>query len=99
MHTGVIISLSYLIGRLGSWQFMTDMPYTTVSKETMWLLLWSVHQGRGQKVTTTNVPSEEECRRFVAGENQKPHKVYHAVQKSYKSGSVLKSSRGHKGTK
>lgn len=89
MHTGVIISLCYLIGRLGSWQFMTDMPYTTVSKETMWLLLWSVHQGRGQKVTTTNVPSEEECRRFVAGENQKPHKVYHTVQKSYKSGSVF----------
>lgn len=46
---------------------MTDMPYSTVSKETMWLLLWSMHQGRGQKVTPSNTPTEEECRRLVAG--------------------------------
>lgn len=48
---------------------MTDMPYSTVSKETMWLLLWSMHQGRGQKVTPSNTPTEEECRIFVAGKH------------------------------
>ncbi|XP_061187011.1 ectopic P granules protein 5 homolog [Saccostrea echinata] len=56
--------------KLGSWQFMTDMPYSTVSKETMWLLLWSMHQGRGQKILT-DMPTEEECRRLVADPDSK----------------------------
>ncbi|XP_055999889.1 ectopic P granules protein 5 homolog isoform X2 [Ostrea edulis] len=57
--------------KLGSWQFMTDMPYSTVTKETMWLLLWSMHQGRGQRVTEMSMPTEEECRKFVADPESK----------------------------
>ncbi|XP_022106571.1 ectopic P granules protein 5 homolog isoform X2 [Acanthaster planci] len=30
--------------RLGTWQFMTDMPYTSLSSTMMWRLLWSLHQ-------------------------------------------------------
>ena len=30
--------------RLGTWQFMTDMPYVSLSQLMMWRLLWYLHQ-------------------------------------------------------
>ena len=34
----------FVLNRLGTWQFMTNMPYTSLSSTMMWRLLWSLHQ-------------------------------------------------------
>ncbi|XP_033730742.1 ectopic P granules protein 5 homolog, partial [Pecten maximus] len=52
--------------RLGCWQFMTDMPYSTLSGEMAWQLVWLFHQGRGQTINLDALPSEELCRKFIS---------------------------------
>ncbi|XP_069141683.1 ectopic P granules protein 5 homolog isoform X3 [Argopecten irradians] len=52
--------------RLGCWQFMTDMPYSTLSGEMAWQLVWLFHQGRGQTINLDALPSEDICRKFVS---------------------------------
>ena len=47
------IIISYLLPyvlRLGSWQFMADMPYSCVSMTMMWKLVWLMHHGCKNKV-------------------------------------------------
>jgi len=29
--------------RLGAWQFLADMPFASVSTETLWKLFWALH--------------------------------------------------------
>ena len=31
------------IYRLGAWQFLADMPFGSVSTETLWKLFWALH--------------------------------------------------------
>ncbi|XP_060080983.1 ectopic P granules protein 5 homolog [Ylistrum balloti] len=52
--------------RLGCWQFMTDMPYSTLSGEMAWQLVWLFHQGRGQTINPDTLPSEDICRKFIS---------------------------------
>ncbi|XP_071788389.1 ectopic P granules protein 5 homolog isoform X2 [Asterias amurensis] len=43
--------------RLGTWQFMTNMPYTSLSSIMMWNLLWFLHQNehsRGEPTPGSN---------------------------------------------
>ena len=32
-----------LYTRLGAWQFLADMPFGSVSTETLWKLFWALH--------------------------------------------------------
>ncbi|XP_014790390.1 ectopic P granules protein 5 homolog [Octopus bimaculoides] len=48
--------------RMGSWQYMTDMPYASVSLETTWKLMWMLHMGQNQSVLPDNLPSVEQCK-------------------------------------
>uniref|UniRef100_A0A2C9JD30 Ectopic P granules protein 5 homolog n=1 Tax=Biomphalaria glabrata TaxID=6526 RepID=A0A2C9JD30_BIOGL len=49
--------------RLGSWQFMADMPYTCVSMDSMWQLLWVLHQGEG--ISVDMLPPVETCKTYL----------------------------------
>ncbi|GFO21233.1 ectopic p granules protein 5 homolog [Plakobranchus ocellatus] len=51
--------------KLGSWQFMADMPYTMVSLGSLWQLLWVLHQAHGQVVNLDSLPSVEECKSYL----------------------------------
>ncbi|KAJ8314280.1 hypothetical protein KUTeg_008841 [Tegillarca granosa] len=57
--------------KLGSWQFMTDMPFSTVSKATMWQLLWLLHQKHKQGFNLESLPTEEVCRKFISDDDSK----------------------------
>ncbi|XP_055883015.1 ectopic P granules protein 5 homolog isoform X1 [Biomphalaria glabrata] len=48
---------------LGSWQFMADMPYTCVSMDSMWQLLWVLHQGEG--ISVDMLPPVETCKTYL----------------------------------
>ena len=39
-----VFNLLSIWSRLGTWQFMTDMPYVSLSQLMMWRLLWYLHQ-------------------------------------------------------
>jgi len=39
----IIYILSLKIYRLGAWQFLADMPFGSVSTETLWKLFWALH--------------------------------------------------------
>ncbi|CAL1544233.1 unnamed protein product, partial [Lymnaea stagnalis] len=49
--------------KLGSWQFMADMPYTCVSLDSMWQLLWVLHQGQG--INLDHLPPVETCKSYL----------------------------------
>ncbi|XP_035829150.1 ectopic P granules protein 5 homolog isoform X2 [Aplysia californica] len=51
--------------KLGSWQFMADMPYTCVSTDSMWQLLWVLHQGQGQVVNLDRLPPVQKCKEYL----------------------------------
>ena len=53
--------------RLGCWQFMTEMPYHTVTTEMSWQLLWLFHQDRNQQINVDNLPTEEVCHQVIGG--------------------------------
>ncbi|XP_021361330.1 ectopic P granules protein 5 homolog [Mizuhopecten yessoensis] len=65
--------------RLGCWQFMTDMPYSTLSGEMAWQLVWLFHQGRGQTINLDALPSEEICRKFFSNPDSR-HQLCDSVQ-------------------
>ncbi|CAH1788011.1 unnamed protein product [Owenia fusiformis] len=48
--------------RLGSWQFMADMPYIGVSISMMWKLLWLLHRGYDVIEAMNQHVSIEECK-------------------------------------
>ncbi|CAG5120166.1 unnamed protein product, partial [Candidula unifasciata] len=54
---------------LGSWQFMADMPYTCVSVDSMWQLLWILHQGHGQVVNLDQLPPVSACKEYMEDAN------------------------------
>ncbi|XP_070546998.1 ectopic P granules protein 5 homolog isoform X2 [Ptychodera flava] len=47
--------------RHGAWQFMTDMPYKSVSSHMMWHLLWMLHQGTvsEEEIVDRNLTAKE----------------------------------------
>ncbi|XP_059161411.1 ectopic P granules protein 5 homolog [Physella acuta] len=51
--------------KLGSWQFMADMPYTCVSIDSMWQLLWVLHQGEG--INLDMLPPVASCKSYLKG--------------------------------
>ncbi|XP_041348486.1 ectopic P granules protein 5 homolog isoform X2 [Gigantopelta aegis] len=51
--------------QLGSWQFMADMPYTCVSSESMWQLLYILHHGQGHSLDLDSLPTVEFCRGYL----------------------------------
>lgn len=51
--------------KLGSWQFMADMPYTMVSLGSLWQLLWVLHQGHGQVINLDLLPSVNQCEAYL----------------------------------
>ncbi|BFZ08146.1 hypothetical protein BsWGS_11185 [Bradybaena similaris] len=55
--------------KLGSWQFMADMPYTCVSVDSMWQLLWILHQGQGQVVNLDQLPPVNSCKEYMQDSN------------------------------
>ena len=56
-----------LFFRLGCWQFIADMPFSNVSKATMWKLLWLLHQSHGKLVDVSSIPPVEKCIQFIQG--------------------------------
>ncbi|XP_046571414.1 LOW QUALITY PROTEIN: ectopic P granules protein 5 homolog [Haliotis rubra] len=50
---------------LGSWQFMADMPYTCVSSDSMWQLLWVLHQGQSHTLNLDTLPPVEHCQGYL----------------------------------
>ncbi|WAR26073.1 EPG5-like protein [Mya arenaria] len=52
---------------LGSWQYIADMPFNSISKGTMWRILWLLHQdgSHDQSHDTTFIPPAGECISFV----------------------------------
>ncbi|GAB1606783.1 ectopic P granules protein 5 homolog, partial [Argonauta hians] len=48
--------------RMGSWQYMTDMPYSSVSLDTTWKLMWMLHMGQNEYIFPENLPSVEQCK-------------------------------------
>lgn len=61
----IVICISF---RMGSWQYMTDMPYASVSLETTWKLMWMLHMGQNQLVSPDNLPPLEQCKAELKGE-------------------------------
>lgn len=59
------VNFIHMSQRLGSWQFIADMPFDNVSKDTMWKILWLLHQGHGQSFEICDIPSAQECIDFV----------------------------------
>ncbi|XP_071084165.1 ectopic P granules protein 5 homolog [Haliotis cracherodii] len=51
--------------KLGSWQFMADMPYTCVSSDSMWQLLWVLHQGQSHTLNLDTLPPVEHCQGYL----------------------------------
>ena len=62
-----ILVLSLLSFRLGCWQFIADMPFSNVSKATMWKLLWLLHQSHGKLVDVSSIPPVGKCIQFIQG--------------------------------
>ncbi|XP_064630038.1 ectopic P granules protein 5 homolog isoform X2 [Lineus longissimus] len=54
--------------RLGSWQFMADMPYTCASIEMMWKLIWLMHRG---KIDPDVKVTKEMCLQMLKDEDDK----------------------------
>jgi hypothetical protein len=62
--------------RLGSWQFLTDLPYWCISLDMMWRLLWLMHQGHHSTVDPNDSPQTQVkggkalnyCRMLLEGE-------------------------------
>ncbi|XP_076447261.1 ectopic P granules protein 5 homolog [Babylonia areolata] len=48
--------------KLGSWQFMANMPFTSLSSDSIWRLLWLLQQVHGQPVNFHTLPPVEKCR-------------------------------------
>ncbi|XP_070191920.1 ectopic P granules protein 5 homolog [Littorina saxatilis] len=48
--------------KLGSWQFMADMPFTCLSAGSIWRLLWLLQQGQGQPIDLHTLPPVEKCK-------------------------------------
>ncbi|XP_060553082.1 ectopic P granules protein 5 homolog [Ruditapes philippinarum] len=59
------VNFIHMSQRLGSWQFIADMPFGRISKETMWKILWLLHQGHGRSFEIHEIPSAQECINFV----------------------------------
>ncbi|KAL4226903.1 Ectopic P granules protein 5 [Mactra antiquata] len=59
------VNYIHISQRLGSWQFIADMPFDNVSKGTMWKILWLLHQGQGQSFDLGAIPSANVCMEFV----------------------------------
>ncbi|ELT99412.1 hypothetical protein CAPTEDRAFT_188527 [Capitella teleta] len=58
--------------RLGSWQFLTDLPYWCISLDMMWRLLWLMHQGHhltsgdpSQGQTSKDNKASDYCRKLL----------------------------------
>ena len=60
----LVIKQDYQPYRLGSWQFMADMPYMCVSSGAMWQLSWVLHQSQGQVAA---LPDVSICKAYVKG--------------------------------
>lgn len=48
--------------KLGSWQFMADMPFTCLSAGSVWRLLWLLQQNQSQAVNLDTLPPVEKCK-------------------------------------
>ncbi|XP_053378040.1 ectopic P granules protein 5 homolog isoform X2 [Mercenaria mercenaria] len=59
------VNFIHMSQRLGSWQFIADMPFGKISKDTMWKILWLLHQGHGRSFEINEIPSAQECINFV----------------------------------
>ncbi|XP_064604344.1 ectopic P granules protein 5 homolog [Liolophura sinensis] len=51
--------------KLGSWQFMADMPFIGVSMETMWRLLWILHQSSAPSLDLDRIPVMTTCMEYM----------------------------------
>lgn len=61
--------LKALSFRLGSWQFMSDMPYKCVSMAMMWRLVWLMHQSyKDGTVDIDQYMTVEQCLADLDGE-------------------------------
>ncbi len=65
MHLEILLLL--FLSRLGSWQFMADLPYNCVSMPMMWTLLWLMHHGYKDKCDVTSCCSEQQCQTDLQG--------------------------------
>ncbi|KAL8604118.1 hypothetical protein ACOMHN_047330 [Nucella lapillus] len=48
--------------KLGSWQFMANMPFRALSSDSIWRLLWLLQQVHGQPVDFSTLPPVHKCR-------------------------------------
>lgn len=52
--------------RLGSWQYLADLPYRCVSSQMVWRLLWLMHHGYKHTDISISIPIEQ-CRQILEG--------------------------------
>jgi len=73
---GSYVDAFYLL-RLGSWQFLAELPYKTASSHAIWRLLWLMHKGcclltsdLDDRHIADLIPADtsiEQCRRLLNG--------------------------------
>jgi len=51
LHCGLCVCVL----RLGSWQFLVELPYTAASRAAIWRLLWTMHQHCVTMATSSDV--------------------------------------------
>lgn len=60
------------VDRLGSWQFLTDLPYSGISMTMLWQLLIVMHQGCQRTGDMSDVDMDltiEECQARLSGKS------------------------------
>ena len=48
--------------RLGAWQFLADMPFGSVSSETLWKLFWALHVDVTKLDSVASIQNEDSIR-------------------------------------
>ena len=64
-----VLTMDLFVFRLGSWQFLAELPYEMTSSRSIWNLLRLMHQGC-YKVDTSSLQidlSSEECMQLITG--------------------------------
>lgn len=65
VRVSVIISVFNVymsLYRLGAWQFLADMPFGSVSTETLWKLFWALHADVTKLDSVESIQREDSIR-------------------------------------
>ena len=74
-----ILVLSLHVARLGSWQFLTGLPYSSLSATMMWHLVWAMHSGCRDTSNIRLQISLQECKKQLLGKSAYKEYSVHTV--------------------